>query len=117
MRGFFWQMECVVAVRRRKKEFRIHQMIILPALRYGDAAYRLASPTTLKTLDPVHHKEGRLALRTFAVCRAENVLQEAEIFTFTEIRRIEATPYYLRPPWRKNRYEQIDQSLCAIPKG
>jgi translation elongation factor EF-1alpha len=22
-----------------------------------------------------------------------------------------------RPSWRKNRYEQIDQSLCAISKG
>jgi hypothetical protein len=32
------------------------------------------------------------------------------------VRRIETTPNYLRPPWRKNRYEQIDQSLCAIPK-
>jgi hypothetical protein len=30
--------------------------------------------------------------------------------------RIETTTYYLRPPWRKNRYEQINQSLCAIPK-
>jgi hypothetical protein len=28
-----------------------------------------------------------------------------------DVRRIETTPYYLRPPWRKN------QSLCAIPKG
>jgi hypothetical protein len=28
-----------------------------------------------------------------------------------EVRKIETTPYYLRPPWRKNRYEQIDQSI------
>jgi hypothetical protein len=34
-----------------------------------------------------------------------------------DVRRNETSPYYLRPPWRKNRYEQIDQSLCAIPKG
>jgi hypothetical protein len=34
-----------------------------------------------------------------------------------DVRRIETKPYYLRPPWRKNRYEQIDQSLCATPKG
>jgi hypothetical protein len=33
------------------------------------------------------------------------------------VRRIETKPYYLRLPWRKNRYEQIDQSLCASPKG
>jgi hypothetical protein len=34
------------------------------------------------------------------------------------VRRIETTPYYLRTPWRKNRCEQIGQSLCAIiPKG
>jgi hypothetical protein len=34
-----------------------------------------------------------------------------------EMRRIETTPYYLRPPWRKNRYEQINQSFCTIPKS
>jgi hypothetical protein len=34
-----------------------------------------------------------------------------------DMRRIKTTPYYLRPPWRKNRYEQIDQSLCTIPKS
>jgi hypothetical protein len=34
-----------------------------------------------------------------------------------DVRRIETTPFYLRPPWRKNRYEQIDQSICTIPKG
>jgi hypothetical protein len=33
------------------------------------------------------------------------------------VKKIETTPYYLRPPCRKNRYEQIDQFLCAIPKG
>jgi hypothetical protein len=33
------------------------------------------------------------------------------------VRRIETTAYYLRPLWRKNLYEQIDQSLCAISKG
>jgi hypothetical protein len=34
-----------------------------------------------------------------------------------DVRRIETTPYYLRSSWRRNRFEQIDQSLCAIPKG
>jgi hypothetical protein len=47
---------------------RIHQMIILPALRYGDASYGSASPKTLKILDPVHHKGVRLAMGTFTVC-------------------------------------------------
>jgi hypothetical protein len=65
---------------------KIHQMIILPTLRYGDAAYGSASPTTLNTLDPVHHKGIRLALETFTVCRKENVLHEAGISTLTEIR-------------------------------
>jgi hypothetical protein len=35
----------------------------------------------------------------------------------TKPRTIKPTPYYLRPPLKKNRYEQIDQSLRAIPKG
>jgi hypothetical protein len=55
-------------------------MNILPTLRYGNAAYGSASPTTPKTLDPVHHKEVRLALGTFAVCRTE-----AGISTLAEI--------------------------------
>jgi hypothetical protein len=115
------------------------------------------------------------ALKTFAVCRTENVLHKAGISTLGKIkgqdtariairvitneshpirsyfmsnkihdeyatkprkikpifiraieylgqlhinvRRIETSSYYLRPPWKKNRYEQIDLSLCAIPKG
>jgi hypothetical protein len=44
---------------------RIHQMMILPTLRYGDAAYRSASPITRKTLEPVHHKRVRLALGNY----------------------------------------------------
>jgi hypothetical protein len=51
-------------------------MIMLPKLKYGDAAYGSASPTTLKTLDPVHHKGVRLAHETFA---AKNVLNVAGI--------------------------------------
>jgi hypothetical protein len=67
----------------QKTLLRIHQMIILPKLKYGDAAYGSASPTTLKTLDPVHHKGVRLAYETFA---AKNVLNEAGISTLAEIR-------------------------------
>jgi hypothetical protein len=33
------------------------------------------------------------------------------------VRKTETTSYYLEPPWRKNRYEQIDQSVCTMPKG
>jgi hypothetical protein len=135
----------------------------------------METPTTLKTLNPVHHKGVRLALGTFAVCRPDNVLHKARISTLAEIReqgtariairvitneshplrsyfmnnkvhdeyaikprtiklifiraieylgqlqrdvkRIEATSYYLRPSWRKDQYEQIDQLLCEIPKG
>jgi hypothetical protein len=32
------------------------------------------------------------------------------------MKRIETTPYYLKPSWNKNRYE-VDQSLCENPKG
>jgi hypothetical protein len=40
---------------------------------------------TLKTLDPVYHKELRLALGFFTVCQAENVLHEAGISTIAQI--------------------------------
>jgi hypothetical protein len=54
---------------------KIHQMIILPTLRYGvaAAAYRSAPPTTLKTLDP---KGKKRAGRVVAVCQTETVLHE-----------------------------------------
>jgi hypothetical protein len=48
--------------------------------------HHLASPTTLKTLNSLHHKGVRLALGSFAVCRTEYVLHEAGISTFAEIR-------------------------------
>jgi hypothetical protein len=54
----------------RQTLLRIHQMIILPTLRYGETS---ASPTTLKSQNPVDHKGVRLALGTFSVCRTENV--------------------------------------------
>jgi hypothetical protein len=44
------------------------------------------TPTTLKTLDLVHHKGVRLALGTFALCQTENVLYEARISTLVGIR-------------------------------
>jgi hypothetical protein len=71
-------------------------MIILPTLRYGDAAYGSASPTTPKTLDLVHHKRVRLALGTFAVCGTKNVLHEAEISTLTEIREPDTSRIAIR---------------------
>jgi hypothetical protein len=45
--------------------------------------------------------------------RAIEFLDQLQI----DLRRIETTAYYLKPPWKKNRYKQIDRSLCAIPKG
>jgi hypothetical protein len=71
---------------------RIHQMIILPTLRYRDAAYGSASPTTLKTLYPVQHKG---VILTSAVCRTENVLHEAGISTI-EIREQDTSRIAIR---------------------
>jgi hypothetical protein len=75
---------------------RIHKMIILPTLRYGDAAYVSASPTTVKTQNHVHHKGLRLVPGTFAVCQTENVLYEAGISTLVEIREQDTARILIR---------------------
>jgi hypothetical protein len=76
-------------------------MIILATLRHGEAAYKSASPTTLKTVDPVYHKRVRLALGTFAVCRTENVLHEVGISTLTEIREQDTARIAIRVTYHK----------------
>jgi hypothetical protein len=49
---------------------RIHQMIVLSTLRYGEEANESASCAILRQLDTVHHKGVRLALMgTFVICR------------------------------------------------
>jgi hypothetical protein len=47
---------------------------------------RISIVTTLKTLDPIHHKGVRLTLGTFAVYPTGNVLNEAGISKLVEIR-------------------------------
>jgi hypothetical protein len=51
---------------------------------------------SLKTLDPAHHKEERLVLRAFAVCRTENVLHEVGISTLAEIKEQNTTRTAIR---------------------
>jgi hypothetical protein len=33
-----------------------------------------------------------------------------------EVRKIETTPAYARPPWLANKNETIDLTMCAIPQ-
>jgi hypothetical protein len=70
----------------QKTLLKIHQLIILSTLRYGNTAYGSTSKVALKKLDPIHHKGVRLAFGTFAVCKIENVLCEAGLPTLTEMR-------------------------------
>jgi hypothetical protein len=70
----------------QKTLLKIHQMIILSTLRYGETAYGSASKAVLRKLYPIHHKGVRLVLGTFVVCKTENVLCEAGLPTLTEMR-------------------------------
>jgi hypothetical protein len=65
---------------------KIHQMTILPTIRYGEMAYGSATKAILKRLDPVHHKGVSLSLGTFAICQVENLLCEAGPTTLPEMR-------------------------------
>jgi hypothetical protein len=42
--------------------------------------------------------------------RATEYLDQLQI----DVKRVETIPYYLRPPWRKNRYKQTEQSSSTI---
>jgi hypothetical protein len=70
----------------QKTLLKIHQMTILPTIRYGEAAYGSVTKATLKRLDPIHHKEVSLFLGTFAICRVENLLCEAGLPPLHEMR-------------------------------
>jgi hypothetical protein len=66
-------------------------MIVLSTLRYGEEAYGSASCAVLRQLDAVYHKDVRLALGTFVICRTENLLCEAGLTKFDEIRKLNST--------------------------
>jgi hypothetical protein len=34
-----------------------------------------------------------------------------------DVRKIETTPAYARPPWLANKNKTIDLTMCATPKG
>jgi hypothetical protein len=68
----------------QKTLLRIHKMIVLSTLRYGEEAYGSASCAFLRQLDAVHHKGVRLALGTF---RTENLLCEAGLAKLDELGR------------------------------
>jgi hypothetical protein len=80
----------------QKTLLRIHQMIVLSTLRYGEEAYGSASCAVLRQLDENHHKGVRLALSTFAICRTENLLCEAGLAKLDEIRKLNSTKSAIR---------------------
>jgi hypothetical protein len=54
--------------------------------------YGSASKSALRTIEPVHHKEVKIALGVFAICKTENTLCEAGLPTRpSEIRELNAT--------------------------
>jgi hypothetical protein len=64
-----------------KTLLRIHQMIVLLTLRYGETAYGSASKSALKTIEPIQYK----GVKMFAICKTENALCETGLPTITEI--------------------------------
>jgi hypothetical protein len=53
----------------QKTLLQIHQTIVLSTLRYGEEDYGSASCAVLRQLNEVQHKDVRLALGTFVICR------------------------------------------------
>jgi hypothetical protein len=70
----------------RNTLLKIHEMMILSTIQYGDSAYGSASNSTLEILDLVHHKGVRAALGSFCISPNENILCEAGMETLSERR-------------------------------
>jgi hypothetical protein len=66
---------------------RVHEMMVLSGLEYGNAAYGSASSAQLKRLEPVHNKGLRIALGAFCVCRTENIMCESGFESLAERRK------------------------------
>jgi hypothetical protein len=75
---------------------KVHLMILLGTLRYGEEAYGSATEAVLKKLQPTHIRGIRLALRAFVVSRTENVLCEAGMTTLAEMRKLSNTKATIR---------------------
>jgi hypothetical protein len=69
----------------QKTLLRIHQMIVLSTLRYGESIYGAATKPALKTLESIHTQQGR-ETRVFAICKTENALCKAGFPTLVEMR-------------------------------
>jgi hypothetical protein len=63
----------------------------LSTLRNGEIVYGSASKSPLRTIEPVHHKDVKIALRVFAICKRENALCETGLPTLTEMRELNTT--------------------------
>jgi hypothetical protein len=93
----------------QKTFLKIHQMIILSTLMYGDKVYGSASKDVLRKLDPIHYRGVRVAFETFAVCKTENVLCKAGLPTLTEMRdeNTDRNKYIdeQKPPYQTTNYK------------
>jgi hypothetical protein len=65
----------------------IHHMVVLSTLRYGETVYGSAS------IESVHHKEVKIALGVFAICKMENAFCEAGL---PKMRKLNATMVAVR---------------------
>jgi hypothetical protein len=70
-----------------KTLLRIHKMIVLSTLRYGETAYGSTSKSALKTIEPIHHK----GVKMFAICKTKNALCETGLPTITETQELNTT--------------------------
>jgi hypothetical protein len=93
---------------------KVHQMIVLGTLRYGEETYGSATEAVLKNIKPTHNRGIRLALNTFALSRTENVLCETGMTILTEMRKFSNTKSTIRVVTNK---EDSIRPLCTnLPK-
>ena len=79
-----------------KNLLNIYKTMGLPKIEYGSEAYHTAPPSTLKILDPIHHKNLRICLGAFRTTPVQSLYAESNIPSLETRRKIMCIQYYFR---------------------
>ena len=79
-----------------KNLLNIYKAMGLPKIEYGSEAYHIAPPSTLKILDPIHHKNLRICLGAFRTTPVQSLYAESNIPSLETRRKIMCIQYYFR---------------------
>jgi hypothetical protein len=93
---------------------KIHQILVLSTIRYGEEVYGSASQAILRKFEPTHNRGVKIALGLFVICRTKNAFCKANIPTLAEIRElnnVETTIRMKKNPTHPMRPFSVDPNI------